>query len=126
MAEGGSAIVDDASEKGFSELLQLHRSAVQQSDTDLSDLFEIRLRAYCEQLIDGPHDSAPLSENVMILGFAAMHGLVAPRRQQWEGSRKFNRSLVGFVHSVLAESARRQAAAQGAVRDRRRVTFRFD
>ncbi|AVA38065.1 hypothetical protein C3Z06_31150 (plasmid) [Cupriavidus metallidurans] len=107
---GHAEAAGDSKERKFRELLQLHRSAVHQGDTDLSDAFEIRLREYCEQLATGPHDSAPLSEPV-ILDFAAMHGLISPRRQQREWSRKFNQKLLGFVRSVLADSERREAAA---------------
>lgn len=92
-------------DRAMRELLQLHRSAVQQGDTDISDQFETCLRKYCETLQAGPPSPSPLTREA-ILDYAGMHGLISPRRQQWEWSKVFNEKLVGFVDTVIAAAAR--------------------
>lgn len=94
-----------ARDEAWLELLHLHRKAVQQGDTDLSDLFEVRLRAYRESLLSGQKDSSPLTEEA-ILNYGAMHGLISARRQQWQWSKVFNQKLVGFAHTVIEAAAR--------------------
>lgn len=99
-------------EETWRELLQLHRKAVHQNDTDISDLFEQRLRAYRETLLAGPQNPGPLTE-AMILDYAGMHGLISPRRQQWQWSKVFNQKLVGFAHTVIAAAARSTGSVAG-------------
>jgi len=94
-----------ARDETWLELLQLHRKAVHQGDSDISDLFERRLREYREQLLGGAHQDGPLTPDA-ILDYAGMHGLISPRRQQWQWSQVFNRKLLGFARTVLAAAAR--------------------
>ncbi len=94
-----------ARDEAWLELLHLHRKAVQQGDTDVSDLFEVRLRAYRESLMSGQKDPSPLTEEA-ILNYGAMHGLISARRQQWQWSKVFNQKLVGFAHTVIEAAAR--------------------
>lgn len=94
-----------ARDESWLELLQLHRTAVQQSDSDISALFEQRLREYREKLLSGTHQEAPLTPEA-ILDFAGMHGLISPRRQQRPPSQAFNEKLIGLVCSALAGASR--------------------
>lgn len=94
-----------ARDEAWLELLQLHRQAVQQNDLDISDLFELRLHEYREKLVAGAHRESPLTPEA-ILGYAGMHGLISPRRQQWPASQVFNEKLIGLVRSALAAAAR--------------------
>lgn len=87
------------------ELLQLHRTAVHQSDTYISDQFERRLREYREQLLAGSQKECPLTPEA-ILDYAGMHGLIPLRRQQWPASQVFNQKLIALVLSALSAATR--------------------
>ncbi|MBP0633628.1 MULTISPECIES: hypothetical protein [unclassified Cupriavidus] len=77
-----------ARDEAWLELLQLHRQAVHQGDSDISDLFEQRLREYREKLLGGTYQEAPLTAEA-ILDYAGMHGLISPRRPHWPAAQVF-------------------------------------
>lgn len=99
-----------AQDEQWRELLHLHRKAVLQADSDISDRFEIKLRQYREMLLAGSQHEGPVTPDA-VLDYAGMHGLISPRRQNWQWSQVFNQKLIGFVRSVLAAAARAGADA---------------